>query len=62
MRFNDRSTPAQIDELRQLARTLISRGDDGTDLSMVLNERNAGFPTIDCADVHIRVIAKKLLA
>jgi aspartate racemase len=66
--LNDRSTPAQIDELRQLARTLISRdGADavliaGTDLSMVLNERNAGFPTIDCADVHIRVIAKKLLA
>jgi aspartate racemase len=66
--LNDRSTPEQIDELRQLARTLISRdGADavliaGTDLSVVLNERNAGFPTIDCADVHIRVIAKKLLA
>jgi aspartate racemase len=64
----DRSSPEQIDELRQLARTLISRdGADavliaGTDLSMVLNERNAGFPTIDCADVHIRAIAKKLLA
>ncbi|HET9685805.1 MAG TPA: aspartate/glutamate racemase family protein [Pseudolabrys sp.] len=66
--LNECSTPEQIDELRQLARTLISRdGADavliaGTDLSMVLNERNAGFPTIDCADVHIRAIAKKLLA
>jgi aspartate racemase len=66
--LNDRSTPEQIDELCQLARTLISRdGADavliaGTDLSMVLNERNAGFPTIDCADVHLRAIAKKLLA
>jgi hypothetical protein len=29
---------------------------------MVLNEHDAGFPTIDCAAVHIRAIAKKLLA
>jgi aspartate racemase len=65
--LNDRSTPKQIDELRQLPRTLISRdGADavliaGTDLSMVLNEQNAGFPTIDCADVHIKAIAQRLL-
>jgi aspartate racemase len=65
--LNDRSMPKQIDELRQLARTLISRdGADavliaGTDLSMLLNEQNAGFPTIDCADVHIKAIAQRLL-
>lgn len=66
--LNDRSTPKQIDELRQLARTLISRDDAdavliaGTDLSIVLNEHNAGFPAMDCAAVHVRAITKKLLA
>ena len=34
----------------------------GTDLSMVLNEANAGFPTIDCAGVHIAEITRRLLA
>jgi aspartate racemase len=64
----DRSTPAQIDGLRQLARTLIARDGAqavllaGTDLSMVLNEDNAGFPTIDCAAAHITTIGKRLLA
>ena len=66
--LGERSTPKQIDELRQLARTLIARDGAeavliaGTDLSMLLNEQNAGFPAIDCANVHIRAIAKKLLA
>jgi aspartate racemase len=64
----DRSSPAQTDGLRQLARTLVARDGTeavllaGTDFSMVLNEHDAGFPTIDCAAVHIRAIAKKLLA
>jgi aspartate racemase len=64
----DRSTPAQIDGLRQLARTLIARDGAqavllaGTDLSTVLNEDNAGFPTIDCAAAHITTIGKRLLA
>ena len=55
----DRSTPEKIDRLRELANTLIKRDGAesvllaGTDLSMVLNEGNAGFPTIDCAGVHI---------
>jgi aspartate racemase len=62
----DRSTPAGIDQLRDLARTLIRRDGAeavllaGTDLSMVMNEQNAGFPTIDCAGVHIAEITKKL--
>jgi aspartate racemase len=64
----DRSTPAQIDGLRQLARTLVARDGAqavllaGTDLSTVLNEDNAGFPTIDCAATHITTIGKRLLA
>ena len=33
----------------------------GTDLSMVMNEENAGFPTLDCAGVHIAEITKRLL-
>ena len=64
----DRSTPAGIDRLRELAHTLIKRDGAesvllaGTDLSMVLNEANAGFPTIDCAGVHIAEITKRLLS
>jgi len=63
----DRSTPEKIDRLRELARTLIRRDGAesvllaGTDLSIVLNEENAGFPTIDCAGVHIKAITKALL-
>jgi aspartate racemase len=64
----DRSTPEGIDRLRTLAHTLIRRDGAeavllaGTDLSMVLNEENAGFPTLDCAGEHITEITKRLLA
>jgi len=64
----DRSTPEGIDRLRALAHTLIMRDGAeavllaGTDLSMVLNEESAGFPTIDCAGVHVREITKRLLS
>jgi aspartate racemase len=64
---HDCSTPGKIDGLRQVARTLIERDGAeavllaGTDLSMVLNEDNAGFPTIDCAAAHIKAITKRLL-
>jgi aspartate racemase len=63
----DRSTPAGLDRLRELAHTLIRRDGAeavllaGTDLSMVMNEDNAGFPTLDCAGVHIKAITKRLL-
>ncbi|MEA2876171.1 MAG: aspartate racemase [Hyphomicrobiales bacterium] len=63
----DRSTPAGIDRLRELARTLIRRDGAeavllaGTDLSMAMNEDNAGFPTLDCAGVHIAAITRRLL-
>ena len=62
-----RHTPAQLDELRTLARTLITRDGvqaillAGTDLSTVFDEANAGFPLIDCAGVHVAAIAKRLL-
>jgi len=64
----DRSTPAGLDRLRELAHTLIRRDGAeavllaGTDLSMVMTEDNAGFPTLDCAGVHIAAITKRLLA
>jgi aspartate racemase len=63
----DRSTPAGVDQLRELARTLVQRDGAeavllaGTDLSMVMNEQNAGFPTLDCAGVHIAEITRRLL-
>jgi len=63
----DRSSPEKVDRLRELANTLVRRDGAesvllaGTDLSMVLNEENAGFPTIDCAAVHINAITKQLL-
>jgi aspartate racemase len=62
-----RHTAAQIEGLRGLAKTLIARDGAetillaGTDLSMVFNAENAGFPMIDCAGVHIAAIMKRLL-
>ena len=64
----DRSTPETLDRLREVARTLMRRDGAesvllaGTDLSMVLNEQNAGFPTIDCAGAHIKEITRQLLS
>lgn len=63
-----RGTEAQNNELRGLAHKLISRDGAqavllaGTDLSIGLNENNAGFPAIDCARVHIDTIVKRLLS
>ena len=64
----DRSSPEKIDRLRELANTLVKRDGAesvllaGTDLSIVLSEENAGFPTIDCAGVHIKAITQRLLS
>jgi aspartate racemase len=63
----DRGTPEKMDRLRALAHRLIARDGAeavllaGTDLSMVMNEDNAGFPTLDCAAVHIKAITARLL-
>jgi len=64
----DRATPATLDRLGELAQTLMTRDGAeavllaGTDLSMVMNEQNAGFPTLDCAAVHVAEITRRLLA
>jgi aspartate racemase len=63
----DRSTPQTTERLRELAHTLMRRDGAeavllaGTDLSMVMNEANAGFPTLDCAGVHIKAIAQRMM-
>jgi aspartate racemase len=63
-----RDTPATIDGLRELAHTLMKRDGAeavllaGTDLSTVMNEKSAGFPTLDCAGVHIAAITRRLTA
>ena len=62
-----RSSDAKTDELRKLAQTFISRDGAqavllaGTDLAMVFNESNTCFRAIDCAQIHIDAIAKRLL-
>lgn len=63
-----RGTPAQIDELREMARTFIARDGAeviliaGTDLSPIITQANAGFPMIDCAAIHVDAIMRRLLA
>jgi aspartate racemase len=62
-----RGTDAQNDELRGLAHKFMARDGAqavllaGTDLSIALNENNAGFPAADCARIHIDAIVKRLL-
>jgi aspartate racemase len=62
-----RASPAQIDELRGLARTFMTRDGAqavllaGTDLSGVLTEDNCDFPLIDCARIHIDAIVRRML-
>jgi aspartate racemase len=62
-----RGTSAQTDELRRLAQTFVKRDGAqavllaGTDLTMVMNESDAGFPALDCARVHIEAIMRRLL-
>jgi aspartate racemase len=62
-----RGSDAKADELRKIARELVSRDGAqsvliaGTDLSNVFTDSNAGFPMIDCAHVHIDAIVQRLL-
>ncbi len=52
--------------LRDLAHTLCRRDRvdaivlAGTDLNLILNEANAGFPAIDCAAAHIEAIVTQM--
>ncbi|MDP9051225.1 MAG: aspartate/glutamate racemase family protein [Acidobacteriota bacterium] len=54
-------------QLTTLAHTLIARDKvdailiAGTDLSLIFNESNTGFPHIDCAAVHLTAILNALL-
>jgi aspartate/glutamate racemase len=32
----------------------------GTDLNLIFNEANAGFPAIDCAAAHITAIVEEM--
>ena len=62
-----RGSDARRDELRRMAQTFVRRDGAqavliaGTDLSTVFTESNAGFPLIDCAQVHIDAIVQRLL-
>jgi aspartate racemase len=57
----------QHSQLTALAETLRQRDAvdailiAGTDLSLIFNETNTGFPHIDCAALHLNAIAKTLL-
>jgi len=57
----------QIANVRKLAHTFIARDGAeavlmaGTDFSLVFNESNIDFPTIDCARVHIDAIVRRQL-
>jgi aspartate racemase len=58
--------PEDEAKLRDLARTLEQRDGvetivlAGTDLNLVFNEANAGFPAVDCAAAHIDAIVAQM--
>ena len=62
-----RGSDADRETLRKFAQTFVTRDGAqavliaGTDLSTVFTEKNAGFPLIDCARVHIDAIVQRLL-
>jgi aspartate racemase len=57
-----------VAKLRELAHTLCRRDSveaivlAGTDLNLVFNEANAGFPAVDCAAAHIDAIVARMSA
>jgi aspartate racemase len=61
-----RCSPDDEAGLREIATTLCRRdGVDaivlaGTDLNLIFNEANAGFPAIDCAAAHITAIVEEM--
>lgn len=61
-----RTSSANVDRLRELAHTLRSRNQveaivlAGTDLNLVIDEQNAGFPAVDCAAAHIQAIVSEM--
>jgi aspartate racemase len=69
-RLLDTQTPApgDIERLREIAATLQKRDGietillAGTDLTVIFDEANAGFPCIDVARPHIEAIVERLIA
>jgi aspartate racemase len=61
-----RTSPGNEARLRDLAHTLCQRERveaivlAGTDLNLVFNEANAGFPAVDCAAAHIDAIVARM--
>lgn len=59
-------TPPQLKELRRIAHGIIEREGveavvlAGTELSLVVDERSAGFPAVDCAGLHVAGIVRHL--
>lgn len=59
-------TPPQLEELRRVAHCVIEREGveavvlAGTELSLVMDEANAGFPAVDCAGLHVTGIVRRL--
>jgi aspartate racemase len=64
---NARARPAEVDELRTIAKRAIARDKleaialAGTDLAVAFDETSAGFPAIDCARVHIDAMVKVMM-
>jgi len=62
-----RASDVDRETLRKIAQTFVTRDGAqavliaGTDLSTVFTESNAGFPLIDCEQVHIDAIVQRLL-
>jgi aspartate racemase len=63
-----RTTPANQATLRGVGQTLCRRDGveavvlAGTDLNLIFNESNAGFPALDCAGAHIDAIVAQVCA
>jgi len=61
-----RCSPGDEGRLREIAATLCRRDGveaialAGTDLNLIFNEANAGFPAIDCAAAHIAAIVEEM--
>lgn len=64
--LDNKSTPADADDLRRIAASLQRRDGvetillAGTDLTVMFDEASAGFPCLDVARLHIDAIVEKL--
>jgi len=60
-------TETQHTDLTALAQAMLRRDAvdafilAGTDLSLIFNESNTGFPCVDCAELHLRAILTELM-